>query len=123
MNVAFFDGFDPWESFVACVRYTGDREYCMKAVELLDEATTRQMYAYGNKVRFYVILPQHVRRLAMATDKERRAVVIFLDVIGATAVLYYERSGDEFKLKFVDWITTELKSLKNPHPLTFFKHL
>jgi len=123
MNVELFGEFDPWESFVACVFYTGDKEYCAKAVELLAEASTRRIYTYGGKVRFYAILPQHIRRLAMATDKERRAVVIFLDAIGATAVLYYEKSGGEFKLKFVDWITAELKALKNPHPLTFFKHL
>jgi hypothetical protein len=59
----------------------------------------------------------------MATDKGRRAVVIFLDVIGATAVLYYEKSDGEFRLKFVDWITTELKTLKNPHPAVFTQHL
>lgn len=122
MNVVFFDEFDAWESFVSCVQYVGDREYCAKAVELLADVATRRMYTYGGRVRFHVILPQHIRRLAMATDKGRRAVVIFLDVVGAVAVLYYEKSGDEFKLKFVDWITTELKTLKNPHPTSFTQH-
>ena len=119
MNVVFFDEFDAWESFVACVQYTNDREYCAKAVELLAEAQVRRVYDYGSGVRLRAVIKSHVRRLAMATDKGRRAVVIFIDAIGATAVLFYERSDGEFKLKFVDWITTELKALKNPHPATF----
>jgi hypothetical protein len=114
MSVVFFDEFDAWESFASCVKYTGDKEYCAKAVELLVEVQTRRVYDYGSRVRLRAFLPQHVRRFAMATDKERRAAVIFIDVIGATAVLFYERNDSEFKLKFVDWITTELKTLRNP---------
>jgi hypothetical protein len=123
MNVVFFDEFDAWESFVSCVKYIGDREYCAKTVELLAEAQVRRVYDYGSRVRLRATILSHVRRLATATDKERRAVVIFIDAIGATAVLFYERSGSEFKLKFVDWITAELKALKNPHPATFTQHL
>jgi len=118
MNVVFFDEFNAWESFAACVKYTGDREYCRKAVELLVETQTRRVYEYGDKARFFVFLPQHVhvRRTAMAVDKGGRVAVIFIDIGDATAVLFYERVGDGFKLKFIDWITTELKALNNPHP-------
>ena len=123
MNVVFFDEFNAWESFAACVKHIGDREYCKKAVELLAETQTRRVYEYGDKVRFHVLLPQHVRRTAMAVDKGGRAVVIFLDVGDATAVLFYERVGDDFRLRFVDWITTELKALKNPHPAAFTQRL
>jgi len=119
MNVVFFDEFDAWESFVACVQYTNDKEYCAKAVELLAETQVQRVYDYGRRARLRAVILSHIRRLAMATDKGRRAVVIFIDAIGATAVLFYERSDGEFKLKFVDWITTELKALKNPHPATF----
>jgi hypothetical protein len=123
MNVVFFDEFDPWESLTECIRYVGDKEYCAKAVVLLAEAEVRHVYEYGSRVRFRAVLPPHIRRLAMATDKERRAVVIFLDAIGATAVLFYERQNGDFRLKFVDWITTELKALKNPHPTGFTQRL
>ncbi len=123
MNVAFFDEFDPWETFATCVEHTGDREYCARAVELLAEAEVRREYEYGGRVRLRAVLPTHIRRLAMATDKERRVVVIFLNVINTTAVLFYERSGGDFRLKFVDWITTELKALKNPHPQIFTQHI
>ncbi len=123
MNVLFFDEFDAWESFMSCLQYVGDKDYCKKAVELLAEAQTRRVFTYGGKVRFHVVLPSYIQRFAMATDKERRAVVIFLDVIGATAVLFYERSGGDFRLKFVDWITTELKALRNPHPQIFTQHI
>jgi hypothetical protein len=122
-DVVVFDEFDLWESFTACVKYTGDSEYCAKAVELLAETQVRREFDYGAKVRFRVNIQSHIRRLAMATDKSRRAVVIFLDVIGATAVLFYERQNGDFKLKFVDWITTEIKALKNPHPAGFTQHL
>jgi len=124
MNVVFFDRFNAWESFATCVQYTNDKEYCAKAVELLAEAEVRRTYTYGGgRVRFHLLLPQHVRRTAMAVDKGRRAVVIFLDVGDATAVLFYERAGDDFRLRFVDWITTELKALKNPHPAAFTQRL
>ena len=124
MNVAFFDGFDPWESFVACVRYTSDKEYCTKAVELFAEVQAEREFQYGRKILLKAVLPAHVRRFAMAIDKGRRYVVIFIDAVASTAALFYERdSGGGFQLKFVDWITAELKALKNPHPLTFFKHL
>ena len=123
MNVVFFDEFDAWESFVACVQYTNDKEYCAKAVELLAETQLRRVYDYGRKVQLRAVILSHVRRFAMATDKERRAVVIFIDAVGATAVLFYERVGDSFKLKFVDWITTESKALKNTHPAVFTQHL
>jgi len=123
MNVVFFDEFNAWESFATCVKYTGDREYCKKAVELLAETQTRRVYEYSDKVRFFVFLPQHVRRTAMAVDKGGRAVVIFIDIGDATAVLFYERVGDDFRLRFVDWITTELKALKNPHPAAFTQRL
>ena len=123
MNVAFFDEFNAWESFAACVQYTNDREYCAKAVELLAEAEVRRTYTYGSdRVRFHVLLPPRIKRFAMATDRGRRAVVIFIDIGNATAVLFFERSDGEFKLKFVDWITTELKALKNPHPAAFTQH-
>jgi hypothetical protein len=123
MNVVFFDDFDAWELFVSCVKYTGDREYCAKAVELLAEAQVRRVYDYGSRVRLRAVIRPHVKRFAVATDKERRAVVIFIDAIGAIAALFYERDGGDFKLKFVDWITTELKALKNPHPAAFAQHL
>jgi hypothetical protein len=123
MNIVFFDEFDAWESFVACIKHVGDREYCAKAVELLAETQVRRAYDYGRRVRLRAVILSHVRRLAMATDKERRAVVIFIDAIGATAVLFYEKDGGKFKLKFVDWITAELKTLRNPHPTAFTKHL
>ncbi len=57
MNVVFFGEFDPWESFVACVKYTSDREYCAKAVELLAEAQVRRVYEYGGRVRLRAVLP------------------------------------------------------------------
>ena len=119
MNIVFFDEFDMLRSFATCMEYLSDREYCAKAVELLAEAQVRRVYDYGSKVRLRAVIKPHVRRFAMATDKERRAVVIFIDVIGATAVLFYERNDGEFKLKFVDWITTELKTLQNLHPAAF----
>ncbi len=122
MNVVFFDEFDAWGSFMLCLQYVGDKDYCKKAVELLAEAQTRRVFTYGGRMRFHAVLP-YIRRSAMATDKERRAVVIFLDIIGTTAVLFYERSGGDFRLKFVDWITTELKALKNPHPQIFTQHI
>ena len=31
-------------------------------------------------------------------------------------MLLYERHGDDFRLKTIDWITPETKAMKNPHP-------
>lgn len=117
MSIVFFDVFDPWESYQSCVQYIGSKDYCKKAVELLIEVQERRLFTYGDKVRFHVILPSHIdiRRFAIATDKNQRAVVIFLDLNASTVVLFYEN----FQLKFVDWITTETKALKNPHPTSF----
>ena len=115
--MVFFD--DTREAFETCVKYTGDREYCAKVVELLTEVQTRRVFDYGGRVRFRAFLPQHARRYAVVINKRGRVAAIFIGVIGAAAMLFYEIVGDEFKLKFVDWITTELKALKNPHPATF----
>jgi hypothetical protein len=123
MNIEVFDEFDAWRSFTSCVEYLKDREYCKKAVELLAEVYAKREYTYGDKVRFHAILPHSQRRLAMALDKERRAVVIFVDFGVSTAVLFYERHSGGFHLKFVDWITTETKALKNPHPTGFTSRL
>jgi hypothetical protein len=35
--------------------------------------------------------------------------------------LFYERCGDGFCLKTVDWITPEIRAMRNPHPSAFFK--
>ena len=118
MNVVFFDRFDPWASYQSCVEYVNDKEYCKKAVALLAEAQVRLQYDYGGKVRLRAVLPHAKHNYAMATDKGRRFIVIFIDGGAYTAVLLYERRGGDFALKTVDWITTELKALKNPHPAT-----
>jgi hypothetical protein len=125
MRIAVFDEFDAWGSFKECVEYAGgDKQYCRKAVELLAEAQAREEFVYGNKPRFRIILPMHMRRrYAMATDKNRRAVVIFIDAGASLLVLFYEDNNGEFKLKFSDWITPEVEALKNPHPTSFTLHL
>jgi hypothetical protein len=124
MNVSIRDAFDPWELFKSCVEHTGDKGYCRKAVNLLVETQARQVYTYGDRVRFHAVLPTHmIRRFAIAFDRSRRAAVVFLDIGCCSVALYYERVGDDFRLKFVDWITTELKALKNPPPHGFTLHL
>jgi hypothetical protein len=126
MNIVVFDEFDAWGSFTTCVGYTGDREYCRKAFELLAETQATEEFVYGNRSRFRLILPMYVRRhYAMAIDKSRRAVIVFVSFGKGVVALFYEKTGDshDFQLKFADWITTETKALKNPHPTSFTQHL
>jgi hypothetical protein len=136
-DVVVFDGFDAWEFYQQCVARMGDREYCKKMAKLLIEVETERSYVYGEKVRLRAVLPQHIKHFAVTTDKERRYVMIFLDfairVPGGeprpaaaggryVAMLLYERRGDGFRLKTIDWMTPETRAMKNPHPSTFFRH-
>jgi hypothetical protein len=120
-GVVVFEEFDPYESFAACVKHVNDGEYCKKAVELMAEAQVGREYTYGGRARLHAAIPPYViyRRLAMAADKERRAVVLFLDGRTFTLVLLYERRNGDFELKFADWITSEIKALMNPHSSAF----
>ena len=124
MKVEFFDYFDMGALYKSCVAHTGDKEYCGRVVDLLAESAVRREFVYGHKVQLRAVLPSYgYRQFAVVTDKERRAAVIFMRSETHVVVLFYEKSDGEFRLKFVDWITTELKSLKNPHPTAFTQHL
>jgi hypothetical protein len=133
--VAVFDEFDAWEFYQLCVERVGDREYCKEVAKLVLEVQAGQSYTYGEKAQFHVVLPDY-KRLAVAVDGERRFVVIYLDIAvhakldapkprlnvannSRVVALIYERHGDGFRLKSVDWITPEIRAMRNPHP--FFK--
>ncbi len=121
MDVVFFDEFDVGATYRQCIVYTGDKDYCAKVVETMGEVAVRREFVYGEKVRFKAVLQGNWRRLAVALDSQRRAVVAFLDLGASIASLFYEKSGDDFRLKFVDWITKEFRAMQNPHPAKFFR--
>ncbi len=121
MRVVFFDELDVGATYRQCVAHVGDKDYCAKVVEVLGEVAVRREFVYGGKVRFKTVLQGGWRHLAVSLDGRRRAVVAFLDLGISTAALFYERSGDGFRLKFVDWITPETRALLNPHPAKFFR--
>jgi hypothetical protein len=134
-DVVVFDEFDAWEFYQRCIARLGDREYCKKAAKLLIEVEAGRSYVYGEKVQLHAILPPHIKHFAVTTDKERRYVMIFLDIATVpggeppaaggryVVMLLYERRGDgHFQLKTVDWITPETRAMKNPHPSAFFRH-
>jgi hypothetical protein len=137
--VVVFDEFDAWEFYQQCIKYVEDREYCKEAAKLALAVQPGQSCAYGKKAQLHVVLPDY-RRLAVAIDKERRFVVIYLDVVirveldapeggqrpnavGGRYVieLLYEKHSDGFRLKLVDWITPEVRAMRNPHPSAFFR--
>jgi len=135
-DVDVIDGFDAWEFYQKCTAQIGDREYCKKTAKLLINVEAERTYAYGKKVRLRAVLPQHIKHFAVTTDKERRYVMIFLDIATVpkgeprpdaaggrcVAMLLYERRGDgHFQLKTIDWITPETRAMKNPHPSAFFR--
>jgi hypothetical protein len=133
--IAVFDEFDAWEFYQLCVERIGDRAYCKEVAKLVLDVQAGRPYAYG---RFHVVLPNY-RRIAVAVDGERRSVVVYLDVVirveldvpegeqqpdvvggRYVVVLIYEKHGS-FRLKSVDWITPEVRAMKNPHPSAFFR--
>lgn len=134
-DVVVFDGFDAWEFYQQCTIRIGDREYCKKTAKLLIKVEAERTYVYGKKVRLHAVLPQHIKHFAVTTDKERRYVMIFLDIATVpegeprpdaaggryVAMLLYERHGDDFQLKTIDWITPETRAMENPHPSAFFR--
>jgi hypothetical protein len=123
MKVVFFDRFDVEVTYKQCITHVGDRKYCAETVELLGEVVARREFVYGGKVRFRAVLPDRWQLFVAAFDRERRALVVFIGVGTSLAALYYERSGDGFRLKYVDWIVPELRATLNPHPAQFFSEL
>jgi hypothetical protein len=133
--IIVFDEFDAWEFYQHCIEHVEDREYCKEAAKLVLEVQAGQLHTYSGKVR--AVLPDY-KRLAVVIDKERRFVVIYLDVAvraesasegkprshGSRVVaLFYERCGSGFCLKMVDWITPEIRAMMNPHPSAFFTNM
>ncbi len=132
-SVVVFDEFDAWEFYQLCIRHVEDREYCKEAAKLILEVQTGQPYAYGKKAQ--VVLPNY-KRLAATIDRERRFVVIFLDIAvrpkpvpegrprlavndSRVVALIYERHGNGFRLKTVDWMTPEIRAMEDLHPSAF----
>jgi hypothetical protein len=134
--VAVFDEFDAWEFYQLCVKRVEDRTYCKEVAKLVLDVQAERPYAYG---RFHAVLPNY-KRIAVYVDGERRSVVVYLDVViraeldvpkggqppdavgGRYVVaLLYEKHDDGFRLKLVDWITPEVRAMKNPHPSAFFR--
>jgi hypothetical protein len=135
--VAVFDEFDAWEFYQLCIERVEDRVYCKEVAKLALDVQAGRPYAYGGKARLYVVLPNY-RRIAVSVDGERRFVVIYLDiavhvkldvpknkprldVASYVVALLYERCGDGFQLRSVDWVMPEIRAMGNPHPSAFFK--
>jgi hypothetical protein len=146
--VAVFDEFDAWEFYQLCTKHVEDRAYCKEVAKLLLEVQAGQLYTYGGRTRLHVILPEY-KRIAVAVDRERRSVMVFLHIatrarreetLGETPegglqhlktrrrgnirvlVLFYERCGDGcFQLKTVEWVTPETRAMMNPHLSAFFR--
>ncbi len=133
--VIVFDEFDAWEFYQHCIKRVEDREYCKEAAKLVLEVQAGQSCTYGEKMWLRVVLPDY-KRLAVVIDKERRFVVIYLDIAvhaepvsedrprlavndSRVVALFYERCGSGFCLKTVDWMTPEIRAMGNPHPSAF----
>ncbi len=116
-GVVIFDEFDAWEFYQLCIRSVEDREYCKEVAKLALEVQAGQC-AYCEDPQLCAVL-QNYRRFAVVIDRGRRFAIIYLDIAtkpdapegelrpgGSHIVeLLYERHGNGFRLKSVDWIT------------------
>jgi len=116
MTWGLFDDRDVEFAYKFCLSHLGDRGYCAKVVELLRDVEIMRVFTWGGKPRFQLVLPQVEHTVAVAFDRDRNYIFIFLRHATYVAILVYKRDGDGFVLSHAGVDALEVKALINGPP-------
>jgi hypothetical protein len=112
-----FNDVDIETAYKFCMSSLGDRGYCAKVVELLREVEVRRVFTWGNKPRFSLSLPPVEHAVAVAFDRDRNYIFIFLKRTHLrymyVVALIYKRDGNDFVLSQTGVDNLEVRALLN----------